>query len=784
MTKSLLATSLAKALACVALLPAGTAAWAQDMSPNGTAPDGAAAGEAADPKQLDTIVVQAEIAYRNRTNDTAPVLSYDLEYFQRFEPSTVGDMLKRVPSAVFVSDVLEYDGVQLRGLDPGYTQILINGKKVPGAGDDRSFWVDRIPAEIVERVEIMRSNSANRSGDAVAGALNIVLRDAYDFDGSYVRLGAMRYDDGEIQPTVGAVTSGEALGGRLLAGINVQDRYNPKIKRSDRYDNPEDLELVSFEDQTDTRDGQDYSGNLSYTADVGETGRLSIDGFYVKTDREQVEVSFEEEYDDDEVINKNVPGLTEIDQSNWGIGLEYRFDMAGGTTEFDLDHARFEDKSTESEEEEEFVDGEWEAHEAEALDIDSSDSETSFKLAHKRPVGAAEMEFGVDYRTKERDITHTYFEFEAEAEGDPVVYEPDTVVTSLIEETRIDPYLMFTGRTGALAWEAGLRYETTDSDIESGQDGESIDASKSYNELLPSLHLKWDIGEDGRISLSLARSLRRPNFNHIIPALLQEEFGDNDFIGNPNLDPETANGLDIGFERRLGRRGVVGVNLFYRDVQNLIEMVSTGEPNETAFDDYADDIEEYMEENGVSEEEAMAAVPFDPNSFIYTMDNVGDGKVWGVEFDLSTPLTAIGLPNTGVFLNYSWLDSEIEDFLGERRFNNQARSVYNVGFIQDLPGVAASFGASYRKQGDAFSRVLAEEVLTSYGADLEVFVEKRFGDNISVRLSGTNLLDADKDEIFHKFDNEADQIDRDYDEYEIESEHAGPRYQLVMRWSF
>ncbi|MGH8084072.1 MAG: TonB-dependent receptor plug domain-containing protein [Lysobacter sp.] len=782
MKKSPLAIALSRGMAVMAMVAAG-GAFAQAAPVSVAAPAAAPAAEAA-MKQLDTVVVQGEIVYRNRTPDIAPVLSYDLEYFQRFEPSTVGDMLKRVPSAVFVSDVLEYDGVQLRGLDPGYTQILINGKKVPGAGDDRSFWVDRIPAEMVERVEILRSNSANRSGDAVAGAINIVLRDAYEFDGSYIRIGAMRYDDGEIQPTFGAVASGEALGGRLLAGINVQDRYNPKIKRSDRFNDPEDPELVSYEDQTDTRDGQDYSGNVSYTANVGDTGRLSIDGFYVKTDREQVEISHEVEFDGDETIVADVPGLVLNDQENWGVGVEYRFDMAGGTTEFDVDHARFEDGSVESEESHAYVDGEWDESEAERLAIDASDTETSFKIAHKRPLGATEMEFGVDYRAKERDINHSYFEFAAEAEGDPVVYAPDTVIGSLIEETRVDPYLMFSGDGDAFSWEAGLRYETTGSDIESSQDDESVRVSKDYNVLLPSLHLKWDIGEASRISFSAARSLRRPNFNHVIPALLNEEYGDNDFIGNPQLEPETANGFDLGFERRLGKRGVVGVNLFYRDVSDLIEMVNTGEANETAYDDWADDIEAYMEDNGVSEAEATAAVPFEPNSFIYTMDNVGDGEVWGVEFDLSTPLTALGLPNTGVFANYSWLDSKVEDFLGERRFNNQAENVYNVGFIQDMPMLAASFGASYRKQGDAYSRVLAEEVLTTYDGDLEVFVEKRFGDSISVRLSGTNLLDADKTEVFDKFDNLADQLDRDYDEYEIEAEHAGPRYQLVMRYAF
>ena len=736
------------------------------------------------PVQLDSLVVQAEIAYRDRADSTAPVLSYDLEYFQRFEPSTVGDMIKRVPGAVFVSDVLEYDAVQLRGLAPGYTQILINGKKVPGAGDDRSFWVDRIPAELVDRIEILRSNSANRSGDAVAGAINIVLRDAYAFEGSYLRAGLMRYDDGEVQPTYGAVTSGEALGGRVLAGINVQDRYNPKVKRSDRFDNPEDRELISFEDQTDTRDGQDYSGNLSYTADIGDSARLALDGFYVRTDREQVEVSREVEFDGDETIVVDVPGLVEVDQTNGGIGLELQVDMAGGRTEFDLDHARFEDNSVESEEEIARIDGEWDSAEGQRLDIDASDRETSIKLAHQRAFGATELEFGVDYRSKKRDLLYTYYEFEAEDEGDPVAYELDTRVGSLIEESRIDPYVMVSGRADALAWEAGLRYETTDSDIASRQDGEGSDVPKDYDELLPSLHLKWDLSDRDRVSLSLARSLRRPNFNDIIPATLEGEFGDNDFRGNPLLDPESANGVDLGFERRLGRHGVFGVNLFYRDVSDLIELVNTGEPSEDALDSYEDDIEDYIDENGADEATARAAVPFDPDSFVYSTANVGDGRVYGLEFDLSTPLTALGLEHTGVFLNYAWLDSEVTDFIGERRFNNQAKSVYNVGFIHDLPSLEAAFGASYRKQGDAFLRVLAEEVTTTYGGDLEVFVEKRFGDRFSLRLSGTNLLDADKDEFFNKFDNEDDQLDRDFDEYEEESERAGPRYQLVVRYAF
>src|SRR5690606_20529632 len=150
----------------------------------------------------------------------------------------------------------------------------------------------------------------------------------------------------------------------------------------------------------------------------------------------------------------------------------------------------------------------------------------------------------------------------------------------------------------------------------------------------------------------------------------------------------------------------------------------------------------------------------------------------------STPLSAIGLENTGIFANYSWVKSKVDDFLGERRFNDQAKSVYNVGFIHDIPAWGASFGATYRKQGDAYTRVLGEEVVIRYGGELDVFVEKRFGKSVSVRLSANNLLDASKDEFFDKFNTLEDQLDRDYDEYELETEEAGPSYQLVMRMAF
>lgn len=764
----------------LSLLALPAAALAVDPAPE---PDAVPA-----PRKLDEIVVPGQITYRDRLDTTAPVLSYDLSYFQRFEPLTVGDMLKRVPSVAFVSDVLEYDGVRLRGLDPAYTQVLINGKKVPGAGNDRSFFVDRIPAELVERIEIVRNPSANRSGDAVAGAINIVLRDAVDFEGAYLRAGALHFDDGELKGTGGAVWSG-AVGAdsRLLVGVNAQGRYNPKQKRSARFEEPGG-DFDNREDQADTRDGTDYSANVSWSSVLADGVNLELTALGVRTDRKEIERSLEYNVpagsSRNNLLSEN-DQREDIDQDNSAFGAELEFMAFGGDNSVSVEFSRFDDDTVNTEIETSYDDEDtppsFDEIEGERTLTDTQDEERALQFAHSHPLDALTWSAGIEVRRKERDFAQAVAEVDSDSLSSPLPPFADFETSaSMIEERRVDPWLMFSGRGDALAWEVGARYEDTEVDI--GFAGQRTD--NDYRILLPSAHLKWDLAADLRLGASAGRTLRRPDFNLVLPQTLEEEFGDNDFVGNPLLKPERANGFDLGLERRLGRGGVIGINLFYRDVSNLIELVNSGDPSATAISDFEDEVEEFLDENPGATPNSPGYPVFDPDSFVYSAANVGDGEVWGVELDLSTPLTVLNLPDTGVFFNASWLDSEVEDEFGERRFNNQARYVYNLGFIHDFADAGWSFGASYRRQGRAESRVLAEEVETRYGADLEAFVEKRFGDRLAVRLTGSNLLDASKDEIFRKFDNAADQGERDYDEFELETEHSGPTVQLIARYSF
>lgn len=785
------------AIAALATVPALAETAADPQAIAITAQSGAVAEtEETEDEQIQTakdIVVQGSIGFRNRSDAAEPVLVYDEEYFQRFEPLTAGDALKRVPGVTFLSDVIESDGARLRGLDPGYTQILINGERVPGGQADRSFFLDRIPAELIERVEIVRSSSARRTGDAVAGSLNIVLRDGYTLDGGYLRGAGLFFDDGEVKPAGGFYYGGALAGGRVLIGANIQGRYNPKIKGSLRYgDSPENNpnfaadDFDNREDQTDTRDGTDYAFNASWGIET-ESTEFEILGNYVRTERTETERSFE--YNDPTAINGPVratpPGNLLTDNSNindittesWAIVAKLDQEWSLGETKVRAGFSRFDDLQDEFEYEVDF-DRSRPRFTGDLALRDTLDEELFFNLEQEFDLGE-DLDFAIGgfYQDKDRDFllqeVRSRFDLTAanrqgydQFTRNPGEFAPNPFpalgisANNTISEERRDLYALIEGEMGNITFEAGVRWENTDVTITDLTPGGLGTFENDYDFFLPSASMKVELG-DGRISVSAARTVRRPRFDFVTPGLLEAEFGDNDFQGNPFLEPESAWGGDIGYEHKIGRTGVIGVNVFYRDVSNLTELTTV------------------VGAGGVPVEGSEGE-----GTFIYTPRNTGDGEVYGIEFDASFSLAFIGLPDTGVFGNLALLDSNITDEFGERRFNDQSDYVYNFGAIQNLPEFGAAFGATYRKQGEAFGRVVGEEIFTRYGADLEIFVEKRFGDSFTIRAVGSNLLDGTKDEDFNKFTTVEDQVNRDFDEYELETERAGPVFQVVARYAF
>ncbi|MEQ8177850.1 MAG: TonB-dependent receptor [Amphiplicatus sp.] len=700
-----------------------------------------AADAAPDGRPIEEIVVYGQNVYRDRTADINPTLSYDLEFFQRFEPTTVGEMLKRVPGVVFTSDVLEYDAVQLRGLGSQYTQILVNGRKIPGQQANGSVFVDRIPAELIDRIEIIRSPSSDITGEGTAGTLNVILKEGADLDGAFARIGASYFGDGDnalrYSGAAAVATSGE--GYDFWLGVDVQQRRNPKQKYTEFFE-PDGTFDEEAEFEKDHRDGTDYSLNSALGIDIG-TGKLELNGYAVLTDREEKETvnGVEGPRDDFEYIFQETQ-LEDIKQKSYGGYALFTQPFGAAEFEATLGYAVYDETSDEFTTELEFESGDFE-EDSESFEI--ADKELQGGVSLKFPVfGNVENKTGVDIRRQKRSGLQM---------GEAVDVEAD--ITSL----RIAPFTKFTfDLAPSFSIEAGVRYESYDRKVTSDEGTGELNDGR----ILPSFNARWDVTGNDRLRLSVARTMRYPDFDLITPFEEDETPGDDDIlVGNPSLDVETSWGFDIGYERRLPSRGVVGLNFFYRDITDLIELVPVG--------------------------------PFGSGSE-FSPQNTGDAQAWGVEFDISTPLGFVGLDETAFYANAAWLQSEVTDLNTgiERKLINQPDFVYNVSLVQNFPNYGFTAGASYQKRGLSVEYGFDEIRDISYGGNLEMFLEKRLGDKIVVRFSATNLLDAEKLEVISAYDGDSAAefaeaiINGDVDGIEIEHEQSSRVYTLTLRAAF
>jgi len=133
------------------------------------------------------------------------LMSISRDDFQRGGYTTVQDVFRNLPenfgeispagsfidgaSAVAGSNqVIAADGISLRGLGPGSTLVLLDGKRRPGNVNGRVFDISAIPLSVIERVDVvMGGNSAIYGSDAVAGVVNLITRK--DFEGAETQAG-------------------------------------------------------------------------------------------------------------------------------------------------------------------------------------------------------------------------------------------------------------------------------------------------------------------------------------------------------------------------------------------------------------------------------------------------------------------------------------------------------------------------------------------------------------------------------------------------------------------
>src|SRR6266851_2281560 len=95
-------------------------------------------------------------------------------------PNTnVADAVGRLPSVTLERDEGEGKYVQIRGTEPRLSNVTVNGVNLPSPeGAVRNIKLDAVPADLVERIEVFKTLSANQDADGVGGTVNLVTRTA------------------------------------------------------------------------------------------------------------------------------------------------------------------------------------------------------------------------------------------------------------------------------------------------------------------------------------------------------------------------------------------------------------------------------------------------------------------------------------------------------------------------------------------------------------------------------------------------------------------------------
>ena len=200
-------------------------AFAQDQAADDTA--------AENPKE---IVVTGSLIRGSREDAPAPIDVIGAEELSKQGSPSAIDLLKNLPnSAGIIGDANQFDAraqgnegvasVNLRGLGPQRTLVLLNGKRIVQSGGSGIPIVDvnLIPSGAIGRIEVLKDGAAATYGsDAIAGVVNFITRTNQD---GFRASADYRYISGSKGDFGGALSFGHSGdGGRIFVSAGYQRR--------------------------------------------------------------------------------------------------------------------------------------------------------------------------------------------------------------------------------------------------------------------------------------------------------------------------------------------------------------------------------------------------------------------------------------------------------------------------------------------------------------------------------------------------------------------------------
>jgi outer membrane receptor for ferrienterochelin and colicin len=262
------------------------------------------------------------------TTEENSTISYPASYFAEYSPLTVNDMLDRVPG---ISLIIDQDNSNFepdaRGLGAS-SQILIDGKRMAGKANEARSQLDRISADQVRSIEIVRGTSSDLDVQNTGQLVNIVLLESQSRSSVTTEFSATHFSDGEVEPGGSLAWSGQngRLSYLLSGGLQTGYSHNESFERS--FNGDFSANDIREEDRYSDQKTYSLNSNLAYS--INDRDRIAFNLLYNKSDPPQ---SLNRTSTD---LNSLVPVVTQerestaATSSEWEFGGDYEHGLQNG----------------------------------------------------------------------------------------------------------------------------------------------------------------------------------------------------------------------------------------------------------------------------------------------------------------------------------------------------------------------------------------------------------------------------------------------------------------------
>lgn len=622
------------------------------------------------------------VSAQDNVGDDSTVV-YPASYFTEFAPVTAQDMLDRIPGAGGGGSSGFSGGGFPGGSSGGFSrggggrggrgfgggsrgsEILINGKRTAGKNNSTGGQLDRITAEQVDYIQIIRGTSGELDVRGSGRVINVVLFEQLTSSSISYEASASRSRDHTVKPGGDLSYSGQRGGLNFLFNANVQKPYSDYISKENSIlgdFSPNDLVR---EDRVTEGDTAMFSTNLDYEINSNSSAR--INALFREGDgpTELFRRTTDLKVNPNTVLLQREESPTETD--NWEIGGDYEYNTARGDrfkilfisneATFETTRQRWDVEDDGSETKNLF------------LDNASTTRERIVRSSYTMDIlQGQDIEFGAE---RAQTILDSNLALGlASSTGTPSAdfggLVPISVANanSSVEEIRVESFIIhnwiFNPR---MSLETSVLYENS----EITQSGD-VSKKRDFDFIKPKVDFRYDLTPTIQLRGSIEKVVEQLSFNDFVAATDRNDEDSNIQAGNENLRQEWYWKYDINAEYRLPNDiGVVSGNIFFEDWQDRIERIDVSP----------------------SEDNLQAA-----------NGNIGDGQAWGVNLSASIRMRMIDMPNLLISSRLSLADSRITDpFLGiERRMRYKDRGRWTMGFRHDISRWNMNYGLTWSQE--------------------------------------------------------------------------------------